>query len=104
MNCSRSIPCSARRRRTSSILSAGGDIRADFLLAMIGVIILRRIEHVNEQGLRRGIPMARPLQLLGRMAARKSRVEAAAVPAEELAGEFPDLDLPVRPPYPPMEA
>jgi ATP-dependent DNA ligase len=38
------------------------------------------------------------------MAARKSRVEAAAVPAEELAGEFPELDLPVRPPFPPMEA
>jgi ATP-dependent DNA ligase len=38
------------------------------------------------------------------MAAKKSRVEAAAVPAEELAGEFPELDLPVCPPFPPMEA
>jgi ATP-dependent DNA ligase len=31
-------------------------------------------------------------------------VTAGAVPAEELAGEFPEIDLPVRPPYPPMEA
>jgi ATP-dependent DNA ligase len=38
------------------------------------------------------------------MAARKDRVEAAAVPAEALAGEFPAIDLPVRPPFPPMEA
>ncbi|HEX4497682.1 MAG TPA: ATP-dependent DNA ligase [Thermoanaerobaculia bacterium] len=38
------------------------------------------------------------------MTARKSRVEAAAVPAEELSGEFPELDLAVRPPFPPMEA
>jgi ATP-dependent DNA ligase len=38
------------------------------------------------------------------MAAKKSRVEAAAVPAEALSGEFPELDLPVHPPFPPMEA
>jgi ATP-dependent DNA ligase len=31
-------------------------------------------------------------------------VTAGAVPAEELAGDFPPIDLPVRPPYPPMEA
>jgi ATP-dependent DNA ligase len=31
-------------------------------------------------------------------------VEAAAVPAEALEGEFPEIDLPVRPPFPPMEA
>jgi ATP-dependent DNA ligase len=35
---------------------------------------------------------------------RTDRVTAAAVPAEELTGEFPEIDLPVRPPYPPMEA
>jgi ATP-dependent DNA ligase len=33
-----------------------------------------------------------------------ANVEAAAVPAEELEGEFPDIDLPVRAPFPPMEA
>jgi ATP-dependent DNA ligase len=27
-----------------------------------------------------------------------------ALPAEALAGEFPEIDLPLRPPYPPMEA
>lgn len=31
-------------------------------------------------------------------------VSAAAVPAEALAGDFPGIDLPVRPPFPPMEA
>jgi ATP-dependent DNA ligase len=35
---------------------------------------------------------------------KPDRVEAAAVPAEALAGEFPEIDLPVRPPFPPMEA
>ena len=35
---------------------------------------------------------------------KPDRVAAAAVPAEELAGEFPELELPVRPPFPPMEA
>ena len=35
---------------------------------------------------------------------KTDRVQAAAVPAEALAGEFPEVDLPVRPPYPPMEA
>src|SRR5215210_1083057 len=29
---------------------------------------------------------------------------AAAVPAEALEGDFPDIDLPVRPPFPPWEA
>jgi ATP-dependent DNA ligase len=38
------------------------------------------------------------------MAVRRDRVEAAAVPAEALVGEFPEIDLPVRPPFPPMEA
>jgi ATP-dependent DNA ligase len=44
-------------------------------------------------------------------ARRKSRdietadeVTAGALPAEALAGEFPEIDLPLRPPYPPMEA
>jgi ATP-dependent DNA ligase len=32
------------------------------------------------------------------------RVEAAAVPSEALAGEFPPIDLPLSPPFPPMEA
>ncbi len=31
-------------------------------------------------------------------------VEAGAVPAEELESEFPDLSLPIEPPYAPMEA
>jgi ATP-dependent DNA ligase len=35
---------------------------------------------------------------------KKDRVTSAAVAAEELAGEFPEIDLPVRPPFPPMEA
>ena len=33
-----------------------------------------------------------------------SDVEAGALPATALAGAFPPIDLPVRPPYPPMEA
>jgi ATP-dependent DNA ligase len=32
------------------------------------------------------------------------RPNIATVAAEDLEGEFPDIDLPVRPPYPPMEA
>jgi ATP-dependent DNA ligase len=38
--------------------------------------------------------------------ARRTRTDAAsgAVPAEALAGEFPPIDLPLQPPYPPMEA
>jgi ATP-dependent DNA ligase len=35
---------------------------------------------------------------------KAGRVETAAVPAEALDGEFPQLGLPVQPPYPPMEA
>ena len=31
-------------------------------------------------------------------------VKAGAVPATELADDFPDIDLPIRPPFPPMEA
>src|SRR3954468_4942370 len=38
------------------------------------------------------------------MAAEKDRIQAAAVPAEELEGTFPAIALPVRPPFPPMEA
>src|SRR6185436_20400652 len=47
------------------------------------------------------------------MAARKrspkkapspSKVAAGAIPAEALEGDFPPIDLPSRPPYPPMEA
>lgn len=47
------------------------------------------------------------------MAARKrpakkapspSKVTAGALPAEALEGDFPPIDLPVRPPFPPMEA
>ncbi len=48
--------------------------------------------------------VARRLQPVAGMATRKDRVEAAAVPAEALEGEFPEIDLPVRPPFPPMEA
>jgi len=35
---------------------------------------------------------------------RADRVRQAAVPAEALDGTFPSLNLPIRPPYPPMEA
>jgi ATP-dependent DNA ligase len=38
------------------------------------------------------------------MAASADRVQAAAVPAEELAGTFPKIALPIQPPFPPMEA
>src|SRR5438105_5969863 len=31
-------------------------------------------------------------------------VDAGAVPAAEGAGSFPDIKLPIRPPFPPMEA
>src|ERR1051326_7491158 len=34
----------------------------------------------------------------------RSRVTEAAVPAEKLKAPFPKIDLPIRPPYPPMEA
>jgi len=36
--------------------------------------------------------------------ARTLKATTGALPAEELAGEFPEIDLPVRPPFPPMEA
>jgi len=35
---------------------------------------------------------------------KSGRTAAGAVPAEDLAGEFPAIDLPLAPPYPPMEA
>jgi ATP-dependent DNA ligase len=35
---------------------------------------------------------------------RKPPVEPGAVPAEELKVSFPEIDLPIPPPYPPMEA
>jgi ATP-dependent DNA ligase len=43
---------------------------------------------------------------MARTTAKKpaDRIEDGAVPAEALSGEFPDLELPIRPPYPPMEA
>jgi ATP-dependent DNA ligase len=34
----------------------------------------------------------------------EANLEAGAVPAEELGHTFPDIDLPIKPPYPPMEA
>src|SRR6478672_3715947 len=37
-------------------------------------------------------------------AKKPDRVRAAAVPPEALTGEFPQLGLPVEPPFPPMEA
>jgi ATP-dependent DNA ligase len=37
-------------------------------------------------------------------AAPDPEVSEGALPAEALAGEFPEIDLPIRPPYPPMEA
>jgi ATP-dependent DNA ligase len=35
---------------------------------------------------------------------RKAPVEPGAVPAEEIKAEFPKIDLPIQPPFPPMEA
>lgn len=35
---------------------------------------------------------------------RSDRVREGAIPADSLAGGYPDLNLPIRPPYPPMEA
>jgi ATP-dependent DNA ligase len=35
---------------------------------------------------------------------KKGSVKAGAVPAEELKQNFPPIDLPIRPPFPPMEA
>src|SRR5437868_1336118 len=35
---------------------------------------------------------------------KQQRVVEGAVPAEELAQTFPSINLPIRPPYPPMEA
>jgi len=37
-------------------------------------------------------------------ATKVSKVDRAAIPAEELKQEFPRIALPIRPPYPPMEA
>lgn len=39
-----------------------------------------------------------------RTANNRDRVTEAAVPAESLAGSYPELNLPIQPPYPPMEA
>jgi ATP-dependent DNA ligase len=39
-----------------------------------------------------------------KQAKKPDRVSAAAVPAEALTGEFPQLALPIQPPVPPMEA
>ena len=36
--------------------------------------------------------------------AKKTKATVGAVPAEELKQEFPPIKLPIRPPYPPMEA
>src|SRR5438552_14919937 len=36
--------------------------------------------------------------------AKKHPIEAGAVPAEKLQRPFPRLTLPIRPPFPPMEA
>ena len=38
------------------------------------------------------------------MPRRKAVVEAGAVSAEEIRAEFPPIDLPIQPPFPPMEA
>src|SRR5438105_5469341 len=35
---------------------------------------------------------------------RHDPVVEGAVPADELKGEFPPINLPIQPPYPPMEA
>jgi ATP-dependent DNA ligase len=41
---------------------------------------------------------------MARTSSSKERVKAGAVPAEELKQEFPSINLPIRPPFPPMEA
>src|SRR5205085_6646986 len=38
------------------------------------------------------------------MARKAAKVDAGAVPAEELKQPFPPIDLPIQPPFPPMEA
>jgi ATP-dependent DNA ligase len=48
--------------------------------------------------------MATARRRTGGPASPPDGVTAGAVPAGDLAGEFPEIDLPVRPPYPPMEA
>ncbi len=40
----------------------------------------------------------------GKLKIRQQNVEAGAIPAAELAAAFPDIDLPIRPSFPPMEA
>jgi ATP-dependent DNA ligase len=46
----------------------------------------------------------RPAAKRARPAAGRPSASSGALPAEALAGEFPPIDLPIRPPYPPMEA
>jgi ATP-dependent DNA ligase len=47
---------------------------------------------------------AAPRSTKRKTAKKPDRVGAAAFPAEALAGEFPELGLPIQPPVPPMEA
>ncbi|HEY6937447.1 MAG TPA: hypothetical protein VI424_09865, partial [Terriglobales bacterium] len=35
---------------------------------------------------------------------RRGRVSSGAIPEEALEAAFPEINLPLRPPYPPMEA
>jgi ATP-dependent DNA ligase len=42
--------------------------------------------------------------MMARRESSKEAIEQGAVPAEELKASFPELDLPIRPPFPPMEA
>src|SRR6185295_7103983 len=110
-----------RRRRRAAGARAGRGLRVHQLLpaADSGRLHERLLPHGarERRALRRG---DRPV--LARRAARgelrpavcsaspcmartkPDRIEAAAVPAEALGGEFPVVALPIRPPYPPMEA
>src|SRR4051794_38664652 len=48
--------------------------------------------------------IAKPTAKKARAAVERPSAASGAVPAEALAGEFPAIGLPIRPPYPPMEA
>src|SRR5512146_1946837 len=51
------------------------------------------------------MPVTRkPRTLKTRSAAHDDRITEGAVASESLAGSYPELNLPIRPPYPPMEA
>ena len=81
----------------------GDGERFEAEIAPFPLAVPHAVNSTGIRGERRPADLARYAP--SRMARSKpDRVATAAIPAEELAGEFPELDLPVRPPYPPMEA